>query len=316
MISIVLPIRNEFPQATWSVYSLVNDVERYDDFEVILVENACDEKNLKWLEWFGKGSMARKGFLRVLHSEPGVWPALRTGFDAAQGDILVWGCSHIAVSSGSIPAMADLLRKEGGICHSPMLWMGDYTAKRNDFKAKLYSYKHPINRGWSWTKPWTDRPFTVHSMGGGFSAAVREEHIEFEGLLEPHMKILGGGETYMDLKWWLLGSKVWVHPDSMYYHWAYKRDWRGDEVARKMISEGGGANSWSMWNGLITMYCLGGDEWAQKTYGGKLDRYPLWQDYYEKIKLLCKPSRDYIVEHQVYDGLGDLFERKPWDWPK
>lgn len=316
MISIILPIRNEFPQATWTVYSLINSVEEYDDFEVILVENACDRKNLKWLEWFGKGTLARKGFLKILHSDPGVWTALRKGFDAAQGDILVWGCSHIAVRSGSIPAMAELLRKEGGICHSPMLWMGDYTSKRENFKAKLYSYKHPINRGWSWSKPWDDRPFTTHSMGGGFSAAVREEHVNFDGLLEPNLKISGGGETYMDLKWWLLGSKVWIHPDSMYYHWAYEREWRGDELTRKMVDNGEGANNWIMWNHLVTYYCVGGDDFVQELCGEKMDRYSLFADYYEEIKVLCKDSRDFIIRNQVYDGIEDLFESKPWDWPK
>ena len=312
MISIILPIRNEYPQATWTVYSLINDVEEYDDFEVILVENACNEENLKWLEWFGKGSMARKGFLKILHSEAGVWAALRKGFDEAQGDILVWGCSHIAVRSGSIPAMVELLREEGGICHSPMLWMGDYTSKHEDFKAKLYSYKHPINRGWSWTKPWMDRPFTVPSMGGGFSAAVRDEHLKFKGLLEPNLTIAGGGETYMDLKWWLLGSKVWVHPDAMYYHWAYSRNWHNDGQRKK----DSGWNNWHMWNNLVTLYSVGGDEWVQKTYGEKLENYPLWMEYYDKVQVDCKSTRDYILANQVYDGLDDLFEKKPWDWPK
>jgi len=316
MISIILPVRNEFPQATWTVYSIVDDVEQYDDFEVILVENACNTENLKWLEWFEKCSMARKGLLKVLHSDPGVWNALRTGFNEAEGDLLLWGCSHIAVRHGSVPAMAELLRREGGICHSPMLWMGDYTSKREDYKAKLYSYKHPIERGWSWSKPWTDHPFTVPSMGGGFSMATREEHEKFHGLIEPNMTISGGGETFMDLKWWLLGSKVWVHPDALYYHWAYQREWRSDETTREMVASGEGSNNWIMWNNLITMYCVGGDEWIQKTYGEKLERYKLWKEYYKEIQTLCKPSRDFILKNQVYDGLDDLFEKKPWDWPE
>jgi len=312
MISIILPVRNEYPQATWAVYSLIDDVEEYDDFEIILVENACDKDNLDWLEWFGKGRLAKKGFLKILHSEPGVWPALRTGFAEARGDVFVWGCSHIAVRHGSIPAMIDLLRREGGICHSPMLWMGDYTSKHEEFKAKLYSYKHPIERGWSWSCPWTDKPFTVPSMGGGFSAAVRDEVESFGGLLEPNLTIAGGGETFMDLKWWLLGSRVWVHPDALYYHWAYRRNWHGDEHNRDDI----GWNNFHMWNNLVSLYSVGGDEWVQRMYGEKLGRYPLWKEYYDGVQVVCKPTRDYIQRHQVYDGLDDLFEKKPWDWPK
>ena len=86
-------------------------VQEFDDFEIILVENACDQKNLDWLEWFSKARMARKGFLKLLHSEkPGVWPSMDLGFKEAKGDILIWSCSHIAIHRGTIPAMVNLLR--------------------------------------------------------------------------------------------------------------------------------------------------------------------------------------------------------------
>ena len=71
-----------------------------------------------------------------------------------------------------------------------------------------------------------------------------------------------------------------------------------------------------MWNNLVTLYSVGGEDWVQKTYGEKLENYPLWMEYYDKVQVDCKSTRDYILANQVYDGLDDLFEKKPWDWPE
>jgi hypothetical protein len=155
-------------------------------------------------------------------------------------------------------------------------------------------------------------------MGGGFSAASRKEHEKWS-LTEPNMTIISGGETFMDLKWWLLGSKVWVHPDSMYYHWAYARNWRGDELTTEMLKEGTNASMWASWNKFVALWCLGGDEWIDRVYGEILENSKLsklYRGYMEKIREVCKPTREYILKNQVYDGLTDLLKKQPWDHPK
>lgn len=309
MLSIIFPIRNEFPQATWTVYSLINDVPEGEDFEVILAANGSDEKNLKWLEWFQKGKLAKRGLLRVVSREqPGLWESLRMGFEAARGDLVCWGCGHISVRHGSIPAMMELVKKEKGIVHSPMLWMGDYS---EDNKWKCMQYKDPIYRGWSFQRL-RDTPYTVCSSGGGLSMVDRREWFNFGGGVESNMTLTGGGETFMDMKWWLMGSKIWVHPEALYYHWAYEREWHRDKYEKEDI----GWNNKHFRNQIIALYCIGGEKWVERIFGDKIKQYKLYSDYYEEIKEKCKPEREFILKHQVYDGLDGLFKAEPWECPK
>jgi len=310
MISFVLACRNEYPQATWTVYSLIDDVPPGEEFEVLLMANGNNRENEEWLDWFAtKGSLGRDGYLRVIKlDELGMWPAVRRGFKEAKGDVVAGFDAHVAVQQGTIPAMLKLLRKEGGFVHSPVLWMGDYCSNG---KWKCYQYQDPIYQGWTFDRL-RDTPWTT--CGGGLALAMvgREEWFELGEGLEPHMNLVGGGEEYWDLKWWLLGSKVWVHPDALVYHWAYRRNWHRDELEITDI----GWSNYHFYNRIIALYCLGGEEWVEKILGEKMNEYQPFREYYRKIKLECLESRKQILDRQIYDGLTGLFSEEPWDYPK
>lgn len=312
MLSYVLPIRNDYPHATWTLYSFINDVPKNEEFEIIVIGNGLDEESRKWLEWLSKCRMARHCLRIIFSEEVGLWPNLRRGFREAKGDFLLWGCSHIAIQRDTLTSMRNLLRKEKGIVHSPMLWMGDWVPNNT---WKLYSYKDPVYRGWTF-KRFSDKPYTICSSGAGLSMIHRDEFDRLGGIVEPNLTIVGGGETFMDLKAWLLGSKVWVHPDALYWHWAYNRNWHADATNTQMRKEGQGWNEYIMYNQLIALWTLGGDKWIKKIYGEKLLKYKLYKEYYEKIKNLCTESRKYILDNQVYDGLDGLFNAEPWSYPK
>ena len=322
MITFIVASRNEYPHVIWCSYSLADAVPEGEDFEILIMANGNDEKNTELLDWFSRARLAQNGHLRVIWMEElGFWKAMLRGFNEAKGDVVGWICAHSFLTSKTLPPMLDFVRNNDGMVHTPMLWMGDHPKSHG--KWKLHSYKHPIKRGWVFHRH-SDQPYTVCGSGGGFSLVNKDEWFKLGGGVEPNMTIVGGGEEYMDLKWWLLGSKVWVYPDGLFYHWAKERNWHKDafnvfikeEALTNPTSPNIGWNNYIMWNRLIFLWTLGGDEWVQRECSKGLGRYPLWQEYYEQVKILCQPTRDYVLKHQVYDGLTGLLNAEPWDYPK
>jgi len=300
VLSFVIPCRNEYPQIAWTVYSLIEDVPDGEDFEIILVENGSDEANLKFLNYINKQRMGRK-HLRIVQSEVGSWKARTKGVKEAKGDIIVFADAHIAVQRNSLSLMFNLLQKQKGIVYSPQLWMMDYKHGH----GKLHQYKDPIRRGWSWVKH-KNEPYTIACSSVALCMFKKDEWERFNGI-NPHLTLVGGGEQYLSLKWWLFGSQCWVHPDALYYHWTYERSWH---------KTGQGWNDHHLFNTLVFLWCLGGDVWVQKIYGDEINHSKRWLNFYLKVQRLCVDSRKKIIENQVYDGLTELFKVEPWDYPK
>lgn len=305
MLSWVLPYRNEYPYVMWSIYSIINDIPKDEPFEVIIVENGSDEVNLKFLDYFFEAKktgrpagLARGKFVKVVHNDViGGAPALARGVDEAKGDIVGWSCSHIAVERGSIPRMIKLVREKKQMVHSPMLWMGDYFDNK---KWKLYSYWNPLTRGWHWSR-FRDTPYTICSGGGGMSMFTKKQWVEFGGF-DKNLNVYGGGEIYLDNKWWLFGGEIWLEPNSLYYHWAYKRNfkWNMNDVR---------------WNQMVAYYTIGGDKLINMMYGDKI-KDAVHKPIYDKVKVACVESRKFILDNQKYESVFEMWKAQPWDFPK
>jgi hypothetical protein len=94
-----------------------------------------------------------------------------------------------------------------GIVPSCGLYMKDFITAAQGPRWKLHGYGDPILWGLRFFRL-RDTPYTVAGGPGNLSAVRRDEWFRLCKGVEPNMTLYGGGETYMDLKWWLLDSRA------------------------------------------------------------------------------------------------------------
>lgn len=289
MLSILIASRNEYPQLVWTIYSFINDIPRNERYEVIVASNGASKETKVMDEWLGKGRLVRDGFLKLL-SLPAMSPfkAQQIMSEQAEGDVLVIGDAHIVVQRGTLTCMLKLLQHKKGFVHSPMLYLGDIN---NPSHRKLYGYKHPIKRGWTFNQR-SKRPYKCVSSGAGLMMTYKHEWQEVGGSNAPFHEGIGGGETLLDMKYWMFNKIVWIHPDCLYYHYARKRGY-----------------TWSMdqfyWNQFVAYYCLAGREFMEEQ--NKRVSYPQKLEFLDKVENTCQEHRKFIVDNATYT-LTEVFE--------
>ena len=80
-VSIVIPVKDCEPTIEKSISSVIN--QTYQDFEVILVDNGCEDKTIELARDIGKDKV------KVFECKtPGIVPALNTGLQKAKYDII------------------------------------------------------------------------------------------------------------------------------------------------------------------------------------------------------------------------------------
>jgi hypothetical protein len=295
-LNIVIPARREYPQLVWTVYSLIEDVNGRIPFHVTVVSNDVDPQTEKMDEWFSKGLLARRGYLTVISKGEATHPysAIQEVSESLEEDsLLLFCCGHISVQRDTVPKLAKLAETTEGYCHSPMLYLGDYPEPAG--KRKLYGYKDPMKRGWSWNRI-SDKPYRWSGGGGGLSCVLLKTWRDVKGAEAPFRKGIGGIEEYMDMKMWMLGKSVWIHPDCLYFHWAKTRGY-----------------TWTMgehyWNQLVAYYCLVDRDYMEEK--NMSFSYPQPSVLLDEVENLCESHREWIQTHKKM-SLKEVIEKQPW----
>jgi hypothetical protein len=294
-LHVVIPARREYPQLVWTVYSLINDVNGVMPFDVTVVSNDADAETRDMDAWFSKGTLSRRGYLTVRSTEEAVHPyvAIHQASETFDDGLLLFCCGHMAVQRGTVAKLARLASDTGGYCHSPMLYMGDFPDKSG--KSKLYGYKDPVKRGWSW-KRMSDKPYMWSGGGGGLTCVTLDTWRSVGGADAPFRRGIGGIEEYMDMKMWMFGKSVWIHPDCLYFHWAKTRGY-----------------TWKMhehyWNQLVGAYCLTNRRRMEELNAGF--SYPQPDSVLDEVEQLCKRHREWVQSHRVFSR-DEVLKLEPW----
>ena len=129
---------------------------------------------------------------------------------------------------------------------------------------------------------------------------LREQFLEFGGYPEYH-RCYGGGEFYLDMKWWMFGSKVSVDPKAIAYHLSAPRGYNyfHDDYVHNVFLIG---------------HALGMEDWAERSYLNwarkgnvqVLDR--LWNEAKEE----AKEDKEFIFKKRI-KTFNELLVEKPWD---
>jgi glycosyltransferase involved in cell wall biosynthesis len=363
-ISVVIGARNEYPIILSTIYSLYEELEYWGyPFEFVIVDNMSTDSTAailrdKFRRWI------KCGLLKVIefNDKPANVLVRNIGARAATGEILLIADAHLSIKIGTAHLMIQGVQKHGGLWHTSTNIWGDTTNIRcRGYALKLEEkFWGNLSRGvpqGAYGDPDPEcpdplrvkngsgkelLPYTVPMASHCFLAVGKEEYLDFGGYNED-FKCYGGGEPYLDLKWWLFGSKAWIEPRGLARHaFGINTHWRKvggrkDFRAPVKIRDGGfkkrpnsvdeflhysrgyGWNNEQVHhNFLLSAYAIGGYDWLQKIYQRYWTIRKINNRYIEDLKRIRaevlktgQSDREFIQSRQKL-SLDELLEQSPW----
>jgi glycosyltransferase involved in cell wall biosynthesis len=336
-VSVVMGARNEFPQVAMTICSIMEDF--YDagieKWEIILMDNGSEDETSRFFGWKPSSKLgtqwsydkAPRGIvsedrLRIFYD-----PILSNvgtrnkGARHAKYENIIFADAHIILRRGTILSVVSNLIKYGGIIHAPISWMG--SSCYNPRAGYQYSYKvgEKIWGTWNFLKV-ADTAFYIPICGHAFLAVRRKQFLKYRGYPEAQ-RVYGGGEPYLDTKYWMLGSTSMMDPQALVYHLSAGRgySWHNHDLIHNMF---------------LVSYILGGEPWSDRiliTYlnkpqahngiikmlheqalrGGEEDKR--WLDAkktrtFEEVLALRKP---HDCDKCMKRGYSEPHSMRPWD---
>ncbi len=307
-VSVIISARNEFPNIVHTVHSIVNDLETFlkpKEFEIIIVDNGSDdntqEPNIKGTsDFLHYRGMFHDKILKIIYDPVmGNVSARNKGVDVATGEYIFFSDAHMSYKIGSFEAMIKAIDESGGMVHPAVDWMGAYPPEP--------SYQYTMKLGekiWgTWTKyKVADTWFSIPMCGHCCLGMKREQFIKFGGY-NPYFRCYGGGEMYLDLKWWMMGAGVVCEPRAVGYHLSAGRgySYHNDDLMHNM---------------MLCAYTLGGLEWAERTFITYLNKPGVRKDVVKALyrQALAEGESDYEwIQKNAMMKLDDLLDNPPWD---
>lgn len=302
-VSIIISARNEFPQIALTITSLMNDLDLcgIKNYEFIIVDNgSLDQTSLFWsykrsytapsgYEFSPRG-MYNEGILRIMFDPIMSNVGARTnGAKIARYKNIIFADAHIAVSPYTIGMTMETLEKYGGIVHAPVAWMGASSTRPRPGYQYSYKLGEKFWGTWNYAKV-SDNPFYIPISGHCWCAVKKEEFLKFGGY-NNYFRVYGGGEPYLDTKWWLMGSNVMVDPRCIVYHLSAGRGYSWDQA--DLIH-----------NQMLCAYVVAGEKWAERLLITYLEKSGTDKDYvkqlYNEALTEGKPDREFVLANQKY----------------
>lgn len=308
-ISVVISARNEFPNIAHTIHSILNDVETTGKkCEIILVDNGSQDKTTDFFTYarsnttksglmVSRRGVIGTGLLKVIYDPVlGNVAARNKGVAYASGKYLFFADAHLSIRPGTFTEMMRAVDESGGIVHPIIEWMGAYPPKGG--------YQYSLKIGEKFWGTWNrfkvaDDWFYIPMSGHCFMAMDRKQYVDFGGYNE-NFRVYGGGEPYLDLKWWRMGSCSVNQPKALVYHLSAGRgySYHYDDLIHNMA---------------LAAYTIGGMKWAERiliTYLNKpgANSDIVWKLYnealeegkpdFDRINNASKLSFEQLVYHQ------------------
>lgn len=309
LVSIVIPARNEFPQIVFTIQSIINDLETFlkpSEFEIIIVANCCNDEVYPrralggTVDYLMPRGIYWNRTLKVIYDPlAGNHSARNKGVMVARGKYIFFSDAHMSYKRGYFKSMIETIDKTDGLVHGTVGWLGAYPIGNSMGYQYTMKLGEEIKGTWS-NRLLTDKPFYIPLQGHCCLGMKRKQFIEFDGYPAYH-RCYGGGEFYLDMKWWMFGSKVSVVPEAVGYHLCAPRGYcyHHDDYVHNVLMIG---------------YALGMDEWTERAYlnwirkGNKevVDRL------YAEAKEEVKEDREFIAKKRV-KTFNELIVERPWD---
>lgn len=311
-LSVIFPARNEFPNLVHSIYSVLHawEADGYDPdaLEIIVVDNCSNDD----LEPSKRGTAGTTSYLegrslyynarmKILRDPiAGNHSARNKGAEIARGKYLFFSDAHMAYRPGFFREMIRTIDESDGLFHGGIAWMGAYPPA-----IGAVGFSYTIKLGEEWKGTWnpyylTDDWWAIPSQGHCSVGVKRDQFMKFGGYPKTH-RTYGGGEFYIDMKWWMLGSKVVMNPKCIGYHLS---SGRGYSYHHDNYVE----------NVLGASYALECDDWRERTYINQLrkGKKHVLDAMMARNEVEYKTDRQFIAKHKV-KTFNDLLVERPWD---
>lgn len=311
LLSVVIPARNEFPQIAFTIYSILHAWEAEghdpDELEIIIVDNCSDDNvypqrgtagTTSYLEGRGMYYNAR---LRILRDPiAGNHSARNKGALIARGKYLFFSDAHMAYRPGFFTEILRTVDESDGLVHGAIGWMGAYPPVIGGV-----GFSYTIKLGEEWKGTWnpyylTDDWWAIPSQGHCSVAVKKDQFFKFGGYPRVH-RTYGGGEFYIDMKWWMMGSIVAVNPKCIGYHLSSAR---GYSFNHNDYIE----------NVLGCTYALSCDDWRERVYLNALRKSR--KDILDAT--MARNEKEYLSERHFVArkrkiSFNRLLLERPWD---
>lgn len=309
-ISIIIGARNEYPQIAMTISSLIEDMHTsgINKWEVIIMDNGSEDDTTRFFAWKRaentNTASERSGRPTISYSPRGLVNEgrLRMFFDPIMSNVgtrnkgvlhakyenIIFSDAHITIRPGTIKSVVTTLIEHGGIVHAPIAWMG--ASPENNQAGYQYSYKVGEKIWGTWNKcKVTDSPFYIPICGHAFLAVNRTKFLEYRGY-PLAQRVYGGGEPYLDTKYWMLGSTSMMDPNALVYH----------------LSAGRGYNFNSndlLHNMLLVSYILGGEKWLDRITITYLNKPGINEAYFNLLRSEAirdgKEDKDWLDKNRI-----------------
>jgi glycosyltransferase involved in cell wall biosynthesis len=240
--------------------------------------------------------------LRV-HYDPiaGNHSARNKGAEMARGKYLFFSDAHMAYRPGFFKLMFETLEETGGLFHGAIGWMGAYPPHTSGVGCG-YTLKlgEEIKGTWNNYRVSENHWFYIPALGHCSVGVQRKQFLEFGGYPSIH-RSYGGGEFYLNMKWWLFGSNVVVHPQAIGYHLSSGRgySWNHNDYVHNVLNIG---------------YALSMDDWTERAYINWLrhGNKKKLDDMMAEAKIEMAKDREFIEKKRI-KSFNDLLVERPWE---
>lgn len=317
LVSVVIPARNEFPNLVHTLYSIWHSWEsgggKPSEIEIIIVDNGSNDDEYdrratkgttSYLE--GRGAYWARSIKILRDPICGNHSARNKGAKMASGKYVFFSDAHMAYKPGVFHLLMQAVDESGGIVHCPISWMGAYPSWQNNGSPHGIGFQYTIKIGDEFRGTWNpscldyDKWWYIPALGHCSLMVNREQFLKFGGYPKVH-RTYGGGEVYVNFKWWMMGSSVAVHPRAVGYHLASGRGYSYLHDDYKQ-------------NVLGVTWALGADEWQERTFlnWSLKGKESVMKELNERAKREHQPDREWVAKNRKMTFNRMIIER-PWD---
>ncbi len=283
--------------------TIINDLETFlkpTEFEIIIVENCS--RTLDDARFLMERGMFFHRTVRYLFDPiAGNVTARNKGAKIAKGKYLFFSDAHMSYRIGSFKRMVEAIDATGGMVHPAVQWLGGYEPSSPSFQYTI-KLGEKIWGTWSHSVVSLTEPFYIPICGHCCLGMLREQFLDFGGYND-WFRCYGGGEVYLDMLWWMMGSTVSSVPMALGYHLSAGRgySYKQDDLIHNM---------------MVLGYALGADAMAERVYIRYLNKHGVSRETLDKMRdeALREAESDRRTKlPRVAKSFYDLIVERPWD---
>lgn len=332
-ISVIIRTCNEWPLVASTIHAYAEDLEFSGiPYEIIVATNKCTDDTPdilldKYRRW------VRAGLLKVVefNDRNSHWGAANAGIAAASGKYIVISDGHMSISYGTMARLLNGAKEHGGI------WFGAEQQWNDTTNIKTYQYDLKLltcfwgYRCRSQPSGNNDQPYKI-AMAPHCLLLVSRDEIDRYGAYSPPFATYGGGEPYLCLKWWMMGSSCWIDPLALCRHaFGWRATWteaKKDHRRKSAVYLENGTLTRELKKGdkhltyskgytrsnydfaknfALAAYAIGGDDWLAHYLDGVRDAEKMSSEVIKE----CASDRLFIAENAT-SQLSELIQSPPW----